>query len=53
MHSHYQLRSVPLHRTFLMYLAFVKRKFTYVVPNLIEMTNKMQLCRTIYYSIVP
>jgi len=21
--------------------------------NLIEMTNKMQLCRTIYYSIVP
>jgi hypothetical protein len=22
-------------------------------PNLTEMTNKMQLCRTIYYSIVP
>jgi len=21
--------------------------------NLIEMTNKMQLCRTVYYSIVP
>ena len=25
----------------------------YVHTNPIEMTNKMQLCRTIYYSIVP
>jgi len=23
------------------------------ITDLIEMTNKMQLCRTIYYSIVP
>jgi len=23
------------------------------ITNLTEMTNKMQLCRTVYYSIVP
>jgi hypothetical protein len=27
--------------------------YQYHSSNLIEMTNKMQLCRTIYYSIVP
>ena len=26
---------------------------TSFIVNIIEMTNKMQLCRTIYYSIVP
>jgi len=26
---------------------------TNIVYDLIEITNKMQLCRTIYYSIVP
>jgi len=41
----------------------VKENFTHFKPdvpgpvhhnkNLIEMTNKMQLCRIIYYSIVP
>jgi len=25
----------------------------FLFRNLIEMTNKMQMCRTIYYSIVP
>jgi len=28
-------------------------KTRYLGTNLIEMTEKMQLCRTIYYSIVP